>query len=168
MNIIQPHRGLVWGFEVLNQRRELIDRFTQPNKVPTQGLDFMIKLALNMVSPVPAWYFSLFEGDYTPTDDVTAATLPGLATEITAYTPSTRPLFEPGAVAGGSASNAADLAEVTFTAEKTVRVVAMSSASAKGSTAGILLSVVRLPSPRTYPIGSILRAFGAPTAVSAN
>lgn len=166
MNANQPHRGLRWDFEVTDPAGEVIDRFHAYNLVPTEGLNFMLRAMFKAETVPPAWFISIYEGDYTPMPDVTAATLPGLATEITAYTPATRPEFVDGPVVDGSTSNAASLAEITFTAAKTVRVLAMSSAAAKGSTAGVLLSVVRLPSPRAYEIGSILRAFAGPTALS--
>lgn len=168
MNIL-PHRGLVWNIEVWTpDRQRVIDRMQRYNKVPIEGLNFLWSLLFKGATAPPALYISAYEGAYTPTDDVTAATLGGLTTEITAYTPTTRPEFVEGAVADGATSNSAQLAEMTFTAEKTVRVLAMSSASAKLSTAGVLFSVVELPSPRTYPVGSILRAFAGPSAVSDN
>ncbi|NDZ11487.1 hypothetical protein C7T35_01425 [Variovorax sp. WS11] len=163
-----PHRGLRYDFEVRSPGGILLDKFHAHNLVPIEGLNFLLGIAFKSVTQVPTWYLSIYEADYTPDEDVTAATLPGLATEITAYTPSTRPEFVEGAVAAGSVSNAASLAEMTFTAQKTVRCVAMSSASAKGSTAGTLLSVVRLPSPKTYDVGSILRVFAGPSAISAS
>ena len=163
MNANKPHRGLRWDFEVTDRHGKVIDRFHAYNLVPTEGLNFLMSLAFKSASTVPAWFISIFEGDYTPTPDVTAATLPGLATEITAYTPATRPEFVEGAVTDGAVSNAAALAEFTFTAEKTVRLVALTSASAKGSTAGVALSVVRLPSPKTYEAGEIMRVFAGPT-----
>jgi len=162
MNANQPHRGLRWDIEVSNKAGEVIDRFHAYNLVPTEGLNFLMSLAFKSASAVPAWFISIFEGDYTPTDDVTAATLPGLATEITAYTPATRPEFVDGAITDGALSNAASLAEFTFTQNKTVRVVALTSASAKGSTAGVALSVVRLPSPKEYEIGDVMRVFAGP------
>lgn len=163
MNTASQHRGLRWHFEV-TKKDGRVDRFHADNLVPTEGLNFLLSLAFKSATVVPAWFISIFEGDYTPTNDVTAATLPGLATEITAYTPSTRPEFVEGAVSNGSVSNAASLAEITFTQAKTVRVIAMTSASAKGSTAGVALSVVRLPSPKLYDVGDVMRVFAGPTA----
>lgn len=163
MKALPTHRGLRWHFEV-SKNDGTVDRFHVDNLVPTEGLNFLLSLAFKSASAVPAWFISIFEGDYTPTESVTAATLPGLATEITAYTPNTRPEFVDGPVTNGSVSNAAQLAEFTFTQQKTVRVLAMSSASAKGSTSGVLLSVVRLPSPKTYDAGEVMRVFAGPTA----
>ncbi|BEP34343.1 hypothetical protein GmRootV59_13170 [Variovorax sp. V59] len=167
MNRKLPPLGLNWGFEVVDPTGKVLDRFEAHNLVPEEGLNFAMTLLFKSGSVVPAWYVSIYEGDYSPTPDVTAATLGALATEITAYTPTTRPEFVEGAVVDGSVSNAASLAEFTFTAPKTVRCLALTSASAKGSGAGVIASVVRLPSPKTYDVGSILRAFVGPSAVSA-
>lgn len=163
MNATKAHFGLRWDFEVTDPQGNLKDRFHAYNLVPIEARNFLMSLAFKSASTVPAWFISIFEGDYTPTEDVTAATLPGLATEITAYTPATRPEFVDGPITDGALSNAASLAELTFTQNKTVRVLALTSASAKGSTAGIALSVVRLPSPKDYEIGDVMRVFAGPS-----
>ncbi|MCY1225192.1 hypothetical protein D9M72_373820 [compost metagenome] len=134
------------------------------NLVPFEGLNHMLNVTLKGLSQVPTWYIGLFEGDYTPTPDVTAATLPALATECTAYNPATRVEFQEGTVSGGSVDNAAALAEFTFTAGKTVRGSFISSASSKASTSGVLLSVVRFPSPQVMAAGSKLSILAGPTA----
>lgn len=137
------------------------------NLVPFEGLNHMLNVTLKGATPAPAWYIGLFEGDFTPNHGITAAQLPGLATECTAYSASTRVQFQPGPVANGSVNNSAALAEFTFTSNKTVRGAFISSAPAKGATTGVLLSVVRFPSPKVQETGSILRVFAGPTASSA-
>ena len=129
---------------------------------PIEGRNHLLAVEYKGASQVPTWYIGLYEGDYTPTDDVTAATLPGLATECTAYSESTRVPFVPGTVAAGAVSNAASLARFTFNAPKTIHGTFMTSASAKGSTSGVLASVVRFPSPRTFAAGDTLDVFAGP------
>ncbi len=135
------------------------------NLVPSEGLNHLLNVTLKGATPVNTWYIGLFEGDYTPTPDVTAATLPGLATECTAYNPATRVEFQEGTVANGAVDNAAALAEFTFTADKIVRGSFLSSAQSKGATSGVLLSVVRFPSPRVQAAGSKLTVLAGPTAI---
>ena len=135
------------------------------NLVPYEGLNHMLNVVLKGATAVSTWYIGLYEGDYTPTPSVTAATLGGLATECTAYTPATRVEFQEGTVVNGSVDNAAALAEFTFTADKTVRGSFISSAQSKGSGSGVLLSVVRFPSPRVQVNGSVLRILAGPTAI---
>lgn len=135
------------------------------NLVPYEGLNHMLNVTLKGATAVGTWYVGLFEGNYTPTTDVKASTLPGLATECTAYTPAARVEFQEGTVTTGSVDNSAALAEFTFTADKTVMGSFISSAQSKGSTAGVLLSVVRFPSPRVQVSGSVLRILAGPTAI---
>ena len=164
-----PHKGLSYFAAMRSADGRLIDlqelhfEHLADNLVPMEGFNALLSYAFKQVAVPPNWYVSIFSGDYTPDDTVTAATLPGLATEITAYTPGTRPVFTPGAVSGGQVSNAAALAEFTFTTQQTVRLIGLSSASAKGSTAGVLLSVARLATPKTYDVGSVMSVFAAPT-----
>lgn len=132
------------------------------NLVPIEGFNFLLSLAFKSASPVSTWYVGLYEGDYTPVPTVTAATLPGVATECTAYT-GTRKEFVEGDIVSGSTSNAASLSEFEFTADKTIMGAFMTSASAKGSTSGVLLSVVRFSSPYVQKAGSKLQVFAGPT-----
>ncbi|RST54106.1 hypothetical protein [Variovorax sp. DXTD-1] len=133
------------------------------NRVPMEGLNFMLRVMFKQETVPPDWYIGLYEGDYTPDGSETAATFPTVATECTAYTGARQP-FVDGAVAGGATSNAASLAEFQFTADKTVMGAFMTSAAAKGSTSGVLLSVVRFPSPKVQVNGSKLQIFAGPTA----
>lgn len=159
--------GLDWHFEVRDPAGKLLDRFDKHNLMPKETRNFALQLLFKSGTVVPTWYIGLYLNDWTPTDDVTAATLPGLAGECTSYTPSSRVEYQEGAVADGSVSNAAAQAEFTFTADVVLHGAFMSSAAAKGATTGILASVVRFPSPRSYPAGSVLRAFAGQSALAA-
>lgn len=148
------------GFEYLIEvikNGVVIDREIAHNVMPTEGADHIISVALAGGSQVSTWYLGLYEGNYTPTIAETAALLPGLATECSTYSGSTRKTWTPGSVAGGSANNSAAKAEFTFTAAKTIYGGFMTSAPAKGATTGALVSVVRFPSPKVLDIDSILR-----------
>ena len=67
--------------------------------VPIEGLNHMLSVTVKNGTPVPQWYIGLFEGDYSPDATVTAATLPALATECTAYSETTRVPLTTGAAA---------------------------------------------------------------------
>ena len=134
--------------------------------VPIEGLNHMLGVTIKNGTPVPQWYIGLFEGDYTPDPSVTAATLPALATECTAYSETTRVPLVTGAVSGGATSNANNIAEFTFPVAKTVYGAFIASAPAKGATSGIVLSAVRFPSPRVMGAGSVLRVFAGPAGAS--
>lgn len=128
--------------------RALIDSLHARNRVPGEGLD-LIASAIFAQGPVPGQlHIGLWTGAYVPNGTETAAKLPTLVTELTAYEGTTRKLFVPGAVAAGGCSNAASLAIFNFTAEAEANGAFISTAPAKGATNGALLSVVRFPVKR--------------------
>ena len=157
--------GVLYCTELVDPLGRVIERDGPTlNLVPVEGLNHMLAVTLKGAPPVVNWYIGLYEGDYSPQPDVKAATLPGLATESTAYSLATRVPFTSGPVAAGSVDNSAALAEFTFTAKKTIYGAFISSAPTKGATTGVLLSVVRFPSPKVQDTGSILRVLAGPTA----
>ena len=60
-----------------------------------------------------------------------------------------------------------EAAEFTSNADKTIYGGFMSSASAKGATSGVLSSIVRFSSPKTFSIDTVLRVSAGLTLVSA-
>jgi hypothetical protein len=92
-----------------------------------------------------------------PQDTDTAATFIGLAGELTNYTGSTRIAINTAAASGGVVSNSANRAEFEFDAETTIRGLALISTPSKGAASGILLSAVRLASPKTPDPDFLLR-----------
>lgn len=124
---------------------------------PAEGRNHMMDVTLHQGTQYPTWYVALYEGDYTPQEDDTAANIVARATEITAYSEATRPAFVEGAPVGGSIDNDGNLAQVTLTAEKTVRAYAIVASAGKGSTTGVLLAIQKLATARTYPAGTIIR-----------
>jgi len=124
---------------------------------PIEGRNHMLGVTLHGEAAFPTWYIALFEGDYTPTDGLTAATFPGLATECTAYAESTRREFVESAPVGGASDNSASLAQFTMTAAKRIYGFAILSASAKGALTGKVLCAQRLASPKDYDIGDVVK-----------
>lgn len=162
-----PHRGARYDFVHTSREGIVLDRFHAHNLVPTEGLNYALGVVLKQLSQPPAWFLYPWANDYTPDMDVKASTLPGLGGEFTQYTPSARPTLVPGAITGGSTSNGASLAAFTFTAAATLQGMAIVSASAKGSTSGILLSAVRFPSPKVYGVGDRMDVFVGASQISA-
>ncbi|QOF76067.1 hypothetical protein [Variovorax sp. 38R] len=136
------------------------------NLVPVEGRTYLLNTGFKGVAAAPNWYIGLYSGDYSPTGLETAATFGALATEFTAYSSATRVPWVPGTVVNGSVDNAASLSEFIFTTNATVRGSVLVSASSKGSTAGVLGSIVRFPSPMAGAIGSKLSVLAGPTAQS--
>ena len=149
--------GFTYTVELLDPAGNVVETSTDCNLMPAEGIAHLVNTTLKAGAQVTSWYVGLFEGNYTPASTDTAATLPAAATECTAYSASTRLAFTPGTLAAGAVDNAASKAEFTFSSDKTVYGGFISSASAKGSTSGVLLSVVRFGSPKILSAGSTLR-----------
>lgn len=124
---------------------------------PAEGRNHILDVTLHGATQVAEWRVALFEGDYTPQDDDTAANIVARATEITAYTESTRPAFVEGAAVGGATDNNGNHAQFTLSADKTVRAFAIVSSAGKGSTTGVLLAIQKLTAPASYPAGTVVR-----------
>lgn len=127
------------------------------NLVPTAGLNHMVDVTLKNGTQYPGWYIAPYEGNYTPVAGVTMTTLPSDATETTAYSEATRVAFVPGTIANGAVDNLASKAEFTFTAAKTIYGGFVASSSAKSSTTGLAISVVKFTSPKVMDVGDVLR-----------
>ncbi len=124
---------------------------------PAEGRNYMMDVAVHGGAQITDWYIALFEGDYTPQDDDTAANIVARATEITAYTEPIRPAFDESAASSGATDNSGNVAKFTLNAEKTVRLFALVSSAGKGASTGVLLAIQRLPSPRTYGPGDVVK-----------
>lgn len=125
---------------------------------PAEGRNYIINAAVRGGAQISNWRVAIFEGDYTPQDDDTAANIGLRATEITAYTEATRPSFVGSAAVNGESNNAASPAQFTLSATKGIRLFAVLSGSGKGSTSGVLLCIQRLPAARTYSAGDVVQA----------
>lgn len=161
----EARSGFLWTLE-LEHADGTIEREQVHNLIPEEGLNHMQSVVFKGASQVATWYIALFEGNYNPDGGITAATFPSVATECTAYSPSTRPEFVEGSVVSGDVDNSASRAEFTFTANKTVYGGVITSASAKGATTGVLMSAVRFSSPKVCEEGAILRVVAANSLVS--
>jgi hypothetical protein len=135
--------------------------------MPTEGANHMLNATLKGGAQVSTWYLGLYEGNYTPSVSDTAATFSSMATETSGYTATTRLAWAPGTVVAGVLDNSSARAEFTFNAPKTIYGGFMSSAPAKGATSGVLMSLVRFPSPRVLDTDSVLRVTAGITLTSA-
>ncbi|MDO5691117.1 MAG: hypothetical protein Q4G70_01375 [Pseudomonadota bacterium] len=113
----------------------------------------MMDVALRGRAQITSWHVMLFEGDYTPQDDDTAANIVGRSTELTAYTATARPGLVVAAAAGGATNNSASIAQFELTADKTVHGFAVISSAGKATGSGVLLALQRLDTPRAYSSG---------------
>lgn len=144
--VILPSAKLAVGgfFHVEHFREnELIDEFNTENLVVNEGLDHVLNTVLHAGGQITTWYLGLFEGNYTPTSALTAATVTASSTESTAYDETTRQEYVEAASSGQSVTNAASKATFTMNATKNIYGAFLVSASAKSATTGTLMSAAR-------------------------
>jgi hypothetical protein len=149
--ILFPKQGLFIGgmFESwVNGRDHQVDK----NIIPTEGLNYLLDVAVKNGSPIHPWYVGLFSGNYTPVIGVTAATWVAAATEFTSYDEPTREEYVEGAIASGSVSNSASKADFTMSTGVSAQVLygaALVQASAKSAGTGKILAISRFAASRT-------------------
>ena len=126
----------------------------EPNLLPTEGLNHILRVALSNTAKLNTFYLSLFSGAYTPVAGLTAATYPAAATEITSgtegYSEATRRTWTPAAAATGAIDNVASKAAFTIATATTVTIrgAALVSDSVKGATTGVIISAARFAQDR--------------------
>lgn len=134
------------------------------NLMPIEGVRFEHEVMLGRTAAPAHLYLGLYGNLYTPTPEITAATLQVTAGEIQNYSQLTRPEFVAGVPDDfGTVTNADSVAVFTFTTAKRVQGSFMSTASAKGSGSGVILSIVKYPDPIDVPSGSTLELLASRT-----
>jgi hypothetical protein len=148
-------KALAQGVFSVSKRGEA-DEFSE-NLVVNEGLDYILKAAINETAAYPNWYIALFTGDVTVVATWTAATFTATATEWTAYDEAARVIWTKSAVASQGSDSFSNKASFTSSSDtQTVRGAAMLSASAKSSTSGDLLASSRFTSDKSLDTGEIL------------
>lgn len=137
------------------------------NLVPTEGLNHFLGVTLKGATQQASWYLAPFEGNYSPTAGITAATFAATATECSAYDEANRVQWEGGSVSGGTVSNEDNPAEFTFNAQKNIYGAALISSATKGGVTGSMLSIVRFPTVKPMEDEDVLRITSGLVAVSA-
>jgi hypothetical protein len=127
------------------------------NLIPTEGRNHIWDVTGHAGSQVTTWYVALFEGNYTPVSTDTAANFAANATECTAYSEATRQAWVEAAPSSGVITNAASMAVFTMNATKTLYGSALLSSSTKGSTSGVLLSIVRFSVSKPVVSGDVVQ-----------
>lgn len=147
-------RGFTFHEELLLPSGELIKGSPIRNKTPQQGVDFIASLILGNGVPISTWFMGVFEANYVPTGNEKASDLPGLIGECTAYSQASRPAYN-GVYDGVSViDNLATKAKFNFTADKTLHGAFIVSNSTKAGGSGLIISIVRFPSPRVIAAGT--------------
>jgi hypothetical protein len=167
MNESKAKLGFTYTVQHLNAAGDLLSEEVVDNLVPGEGINYLLNAGVRGLSPTSVWYIGLYRGNYTPVGSITAATLEGVADELTTYDAVTRVLFTNAAATAGTITNVATPAEFVSNLDDTVYGGFISTASAKGTTSGLLLSVVRFAAPKAFNAGDTLRVIAGLTLTSA-
>lgn len=123
------------------------DHQVDPNEVPIEALNYLLKAGIKVVGGISSWYIAPFLNNTAPTSALTAALFDSTLNEFTAYNESTRQAWTlPADPVSGAFTNAA--APAVFTTAASVGTGAgvdvygagVLGASAKESTASKLLT----------------------------
>jgi hypothetical protein len=130
--------------------------FDDTNLLPDVSVDFIAGLIRgDGTAPISSWYVGIFEANYVPTSGVTAADLPGVVGQCSAYSLATRPVWTHAYDGTSVITNSASRAEFTMTAAKTIYGAFLISSNVKTGNSGTLLSIARFSSPKVLDIGTV-------------
>lgn len=131
-----------------------MDERCDPNLLPDEGLIYLLNVGLNNGTKLATWYVAMYAANYTPLANLTAASFPATASEITSntegYTESLRPIWTPTPPTTPTISNLAN--KVAFTIASASNIVinglALVSDSTKGAITGKLISATKFAAAR--------------------
>lgn len=143
---------------------EIVDQFGNPvgsipptkNLIPQGGMSLLIQAPFGDTAPVSAFYVGLMTKNYLPSDATSAADIPTNMGELTSYAEASRPLWDSVFDGVATYDNNASRAQFTATVDATLYGAFLVSEPTKGSANGLVLSVVRFPSPRPLSAGLTL------------
>lgn len=159
-------RGFWYDCEVIAPDGEIIT-FEDHNLLPQVSVDFVAGLLRATVSPIGNWYVGIFENNYVPDGSVTAADLPGVVGECTAYSQTARPTWQHQYDGISVIDNLAAKAEFTMTSAKRIYGAFLVSSSTKAGNTGILLSIARFSTAKDVDSGATFTVAAGITLVSA-
>lgn len=132
-----------------------------PNRIVTEGLAFLLNVALGSTAKPGGLYLALFSGATAPAANWSASSFAAVASEIVSmtegYTAATRPVWTPVNTSTGSIDNMAAVASLTMATATQLNVTgaAMLTSSARGGTTGTLISASQYAAPRVFQAGDV-------------
>lgn len=141
---------------VWHRGKEIVDHFVDPNLAVAQGLTSMLGVYFHADAQLSTWAIGVFEGNYTPVDTETAATIATASTECTDYANATRPTYVPAAAAAKSITNSASRASFVFGGSHTIYGAFLISDNTKAGAAGTLFSAARFATSKTVGLNDEL------------
>lgn len=150
-------RGFLHTLEIYDKATgELVEREAKFNRIPQDGIDFLIQSPFGDVASISQFYCGLFKNNYVPVAGTTAADIPGVMGEFVDYSEANRPVWTRSYDNAGTLNNQAAKAIFTPTADATVYGSFIVSNQVKGSNTGLVLSAVRFST--TKPLSAGLEA----------
>lgn len=143
---------------VYYSRKNGEDWVADPNLITNEGLTHILNVALGTTPKPTGYYLALFSAAAQPQANWTASSFATTASEIVSATEgfagATRPEWKPTNTATQSIDNMAptSVAKVTIktASQLTVQGAAILTNSAKGSTAGVLISATKFAAARVF------------------
>ena len=135
---------------------KIIDEFDFDNIVVNEGLDSALNVVFNGASPIASWYIGLFQGNYTPVANDTAATIAANSTESSAYAAGVRQPFTTVASTAQLITNTASRASFVFTSGATIYGAFLASTATINGVSGVLMSAARFATSRVVTNGDEL------------
>ena len=159
--------GFVYEHELVDGLGRRIDVQSDLNKIPSAGINLLIRAPFGDATPITTFYVGLFRNNALPTDATKASDIPSVLGEFTNYEEAERPLWDKVYDGNGTYSNAANRAEFTFLSDQMIYGAFMVSSAEKGGSGGLVLSAVRFTTPRMIYAGLTLKMTTSLTYVSA-
>jgi hypothetical protein len=154
------HRGIKMSGTYYDRILGVEDEFrVTPNLLPSQGIAFVLDVALGALDKAAGFYLAPFAGAVNPAANWTAANFTATASEITSgsegYSNANRPTWTPGATVDGVIDNLASLATFNIVCTSTLNIsgMALLTSNVKGGTSGYLISATRYGSVRVVNNG---------------
>lgn len=134
------------------------------NLLVTEGINYILGVALGTATKISAWYIAPFSGSAAPAANWTASNFASNATEITStsegFTEVTRQQASFGTPAAGVLNNYSSKAAFTIECSTTLNILGagLLSSNTRGGTTGTLASAVKFSSARVLADGDIWQA----------
>lgn len=146
--------GFIHDFSLWDKKTgECVHREVKCNRIPQEGLDFLIQAPFGLAAPIPALYCGLFRNDYVPVAGTSALDIPSNMGEFVDYSEATRPAWTYQYNDLSTIDNVANKAVFTPTQERVVYGSFIVSSPVKGGNQGIILSAVRYATVKTLSPG---------------
>lgn len=149
--------GFKHELEIVDSSGAVIERESVFNRIPQDGLAFLLQAPFGDTATIPTFYCGLFTNNFIPSDGTTAADLPNSMGEFTQYSEAARPVWTKTFLPYGQYTNQDDPAVFTPTQDANVYGSFLVSSSTKGGNTGLLISVARFSTTKALSIGNEAR-----------